>query len=630
MASVESDHRKNLIYILLFCMLAFAFLAGLQPIWECDVWWHLRVGEWIVQHHRVPTTDMFSSISPNAPWRSFNWLFEVIIYGFYRSWGIFGLRLFASMCLVSGLSLWFIYFLRQTRNCFVAFVLSLLLFNVFIGRIQVRPHLCNFIFEAALLIFLQSRVRLEDWRQRFCFFLLIVVWTNIHNPFAALNVAIIWISCGWRIVLEYRSNLSFVKNLKPYRWILSLSALGFLLNPYGISLIFSGYRNIAPVYETLGEWKSPIYVLSKALSSSVVLLSALPVVSALIFIGTVIFHLQKKEERSDPWLENIVTPGIYLAMSQTSVRFVYLSLASLAWSIGYAIPLKRWSQIAMVVIAGWLGFSVVSYHFWTQGGLVQMIKKIKTDVVPGLDPSVAVPLFQNAHLEGRVYASERHGGYLLWFAKPIGGVSSDSRNNMSPEVYQATGSIQAAVRTDDEKILENLRKLHSDIAVLPTEAFPFSHWPVKEWIRIAHDENFEVFLRTDDLKDIKLMRDFLHLPISASPIEIQASATHFFGERYYEIKKGRIAQLKNDHTESAVHELAVIEWIAGHDDQSLQILFGHLKENPNCLWSATKIARILHDEGRIDEAKRFFTPVSNVADLPIEAKQLWEHLKKGQ
>ena len=35
-------------------------LLALFPLHNNDLWWHLAAGRWIVEHHAVPRTDVFS------------------------------------------------------------------------------------------------------------------------------------------------------------------------------------------------------------------------------------------------------------------------------------------------------------------------------------------------------------------------------------------------------------------------------------------------------------------------------------------------------------------------------------------------------------------------------------------
>ena len=35
---------------------------------DLDVWWHLKVGDWIVEHYAVPHTGILSRTAANRPW----------------------------------------------------------------------------------------------------------------------------------------------------------------------------------------------------------------------------------------------------------------------------------------------------------------------------------------------------------------------------------------------------------------------------------------------------------------------------------------------------------------------------------------------------------------------------------
>ena len=49
-----------------------------------DVWWHLKTGEYILTHHTVPVTDVFSYTAAGRTWITHEWLFEVLLFLVYR------------------------------------------------------------------------------------------------------------------------------------------------------------------------------------------------------------------------------------------------------------------------------------------------------------------------------------------------------------------------------------------------------------------------------------------------------------------------------------------------------------------------------------------------------------------
>ena len=51
-------------------------LAMLQPIQDADLWWHLASGRDILQHHRVPSVDVFSLTASGTRWINSYWLYD--------------------------------------------------------------------------------------------------------------------------------------------------------------------------------------------------------------------------------------------------------------------------------------------------------------------------------------------------------------------------------------------------------------------------------------------------------------------------------------------------------------------------------------------------------------------------
>jgi Tfp pilus assembly protein PilF len=49
-------------------VLVYAFLAGLRMVTDFDLGWQMATGRWIVQHHQIPSTDVFSYTAPGEPW----------------------------------------------------------------------------------------------------------------------------------------------------------------------------------------------------------------------------------------------------------------------------------------------------------------------------------------------------------------------------------------------------------------------------------------------------------------------------------------------------------------------------------------------------------------------------------
>ena len=51
-----------------------------------DIWWHIRVGDWIAQHHAVPRFGIFSQ-HIERPWIAYSWLFDLLVSGIHLIFG---------------------------------------------------------------------------------------------------------------------------------------------------------------------------------------------------------------------------------------------------------------------------------------------------------------------------------------------------------------------------------------------------------------------------------------------------------------------------------------------------------------------------------------------------------------
>src|SRR5258708_13785851 len=43
-----------------------------------DTGWHIRTGQWILENHSVPHTDLFSFSKAGQPWFAWEWLSDVV------------------------------------------------------------------------------------------------------------------------------------------------------------------------------------------------------------------------------------------------------------------------------------------------------------------------------------------------------------------------------------------------------------------------------------------------------------------------------------------------------------------------------------------------------------------------
>src|ERR1700719_1824525 len=116
--------------------------AGWQGLLvDADVGWHIRSGEWILNHHAVPYHDLYSFSKPDAPWYAWEWLTDVIFGRLHRMAGLKGVVLMAAVLI----SLFAVTLIRRMVSRGVHLFLALVIALLGVGGSSMpflaRPHL---------------------------------------------------------------------------------------------------------------------------------------------------------------------------------------------------------------------------------------------------------------------------------------------------------------------------------------------------------------------------------------------------------------------------------------------------------------------------------------------------------
>src|SRR6266702_2885343 len=78
-------------------LLIFIFLSGFFQVSDCDVGYHLRTAAHILAGHGIPTTNPFSSSTPEHPWLLHQWFGTILFYLPFAAGGVSGLIVFKAL-----------------------------------------------------------------------------------------------------------------------------------------------------------------------------------------------------------------------------------------------------------------------------------------------------------------------------------------------------------------------------------------------------------------------------------------------------------------------------------------------------------------------------------------------------
>lgn len=600
---------------------AYALVVAFIPIWDTDVWWHLRVGEWIAAHHRVPHTDLFSSVDPEQPWKSFQWLFQLLSYGVHQAAGVRGLRLMQALVTVAGYAVWARYFHLETRSWTLTLALTALLLLLFDDRIRARPHLFNLAGEGAVAWFCARGLPLATWPRRAGYFVLFWLWANLHDPGALFGAAAVAAGAVAQLAWTRARRQPLAPRLRELAWPVGLGALAVVTTPYGPSLVWAAQENISPVHLAIGEWQPVLTYLERAQSLHHYMCALVPFAALLAALGVVLVRLLRRTlvaPENLPWLARAAVPLAFAAVSLTAMRFVYLAVAPLAWLCG-AVDWQKHRRAALALSLPTLAVALAASWQYSMVGVDR-----GPDIKPDEYPESAAQLIREARLDGRVFVMTNWGGYVLWFARPPRGVATDGRYNLSPPVRAALHEVEQGLGRDGAAIDRAVRSIGSDLVILPAGAFPFDEWP--GWSRVAHDGVSETFAR-DGTSDEPALRAYLQ-PRGGESLE--RAATRWFGARYAAAHAERIAQFaqeaaRGDH--AAVHQLGEAKRLSGDLDGAVAHWRAHLQAQPNCIEGATELARVLHAKGAYDAAYRLLAPAERLPSVPWATGAWLVHLR---
>ncbi|MDR3762543.1 MAG: hypothetical protein P4M01_00455 [Acidobacteriota bacterium] len=173
-------------------LVALVFLLGLvaaitfaskTTVRDPDIWWHMKVGDWIVANHAVPYTGILSRTGANLPWIAYSWGYEVMLSRAYAWFGLTGFSMFGVLLAV-GVAYSLFWTLHRLSNSFwKAWLLACAGIFAYVFTLMPRPVFFTMIFFAVLMALLLEAQRTGRIQTLYWLPLLFMLWANIHIQF---------------------------------------------------------------------------------------------------------------------------------------------------------------------------------------------------------------------------------------------------------------------------------------------------------------------------------------------------------------------------------------------------------------------------------------------------------------
>ena len=187
--------------------------------------YHIRTGDFILQHKAVPYADPFSFSKPGQRWQAWEWLTELLFALLYGAAGMKPLIILAATIIALANLILLRHMLWQGANALVAIGVLHLVVGASSIHFLARPHIFTLLFLAISLWLIEADLRRPSAR----IWLLVpisVVWTNFHGGFLALLASLGVVTAGLALEGSWTTTRRYV--------LLGLACTaGTAVNPYG-------------------------------------------------------------------------------------------------------------------------------------------------------------------------------------------------------------------------------------------------------------------------------------------------------------------------------------------------------------------------------------------------------------
>jgi hypothetical protein len=475
---------------------AWLFLAGpfgwLGLLMDGDTGWHVRNGQYILAHHAIPHTDLFSFSRPGAPWFAWEWLSDVVFASLFAWAGLKALVIFAALTILLLTALLFVIPIRGGVHPLLAAPLTLAAVAAASVHFLVRPHLFTLIF-FPLSLALVSADRARPSPALWSLVPLAALWTNLHGGVFVLPFLTgLWTAGA---ALEACAGKRDFGEARRAAILTGLVLAATLVNPYGWKLhahVWS-YLRSDWIRTAVQEFQAPAFRNANEQYYEALLLAGILVAGWLI--------------RRRRFVEPLWLAG-FAHLSLNGARHIPFYAVTAAWVIGpefdalWREASRRAGPGTLIGILRQVGedlrLSFRRVSPWLPIAVLLLLLAVPAQNWPRDFPQRAFPVaMADAHpdlLKGhRVLSSDQWGDYLIFHFYPTQRVFFDGRSDFYGE---ALGRDYLALMNPNYHWPELMRRYGFDVALVPV------NWPLgellkqdKQWRLAADDGHALLFLR---------------------------------------------------------------------------------------------------------------------------------------
>lgn len=417
----------DMLFLSIFLYLCLS--QGKQLLGDCDTGYHIRAGEWILEHVTIPSHDLFSFHVPPIPWTAHEWLSEVIMALIHQVSGLTGVVVFFTFLLAFTFYLLFQMIRGAGGNILVAVFIVLLATTASQVHWLARPH----VFSLLLLVpWYQILEEYHNGTHNRLYLLppLMLLWVNLHGGYLSGFMLLAIYMIGEMAPIFSRNIEGKAKALQRLKYLsitVVICLFAACVNPYGYHILFFPFNLVSNklIMDNVAEFLSPnfhepspfkylLLLLVTILAASRKRLRCTELLLILVFLNMALYSV-----RYITLFAIIVAPilvrQIDTLLHDSDGRFVDIvkkrarNFAEVDRDAGGIL----WLMLAVLVVAGTISSGRINYEF-----------------DPNKKPVAAVKFLEKVNITGNVFNNDEFGDYLIYASWPRYKVFFDGRSDM--------------------------------------------------------------------------------------------------------------------------------------------------------------------------------------------------------
>lgn len=503
---------RRLGFVVIFLIL----IARMHLGWvDPDYFWHLRTGQYLFEHHALPTGDIFSYTYDGRPWVLHEWLSEIVLYCVHSLLGAFGVKLVVSLMATATLVILYKTANQILKRTYLAFVLTLIFFIPIISVMAPRPQMVTLLMFAFFMYALTAFKYVHTTRTLWLLPPLMVVWTNAHGGYMiGIALLLMFVACEWLMWIA-RQNHDVVgkSRLKVLSWVTGLTILASLVNPYFIRHWLYPFEvmGMKAAQEYMVEWRSPNF-------------HSLPFQ---LYLALVLFTMTAAMYRKvRPDLTELVVTLFFVATGFVAIRHLIFAIIVLVPFAATTITQLSPTRLLADERVRRLHSSYQRFvHNGKDIGKIEFVLNwfLLTVTVVGLTlyypvfhekdaeilnqtvPVKATEFIVRAGINGRMFHTYHYGGYLIQTLQPTQKVFIDGRADMYGdkfiEEYIAISQVAAGWK-------EKFEKYGIDYVVMQRDTPLIQILKAQGNFRLVFEDEINSVLLRDDERFAKIIAQY--------------------------------------------------------------------------------------------------------------------------